>query len=329
MEFDIEKRTIYLTVHGSRAYGTNTPSSDYDYKGVAIPPKEYFLGYARRFEQFEQKPKKSDDTDAQSGEDTENEVEDKVIFDIRKFINLAADCNPNIVEVLHTDASSHVFVNKFGEKLLEARDLFISKKAKHTFSGYAHAQLKRIRTHRSWLLNPPKGKPERSDFGLPNEGNKVVSGSIMGAFDELNSSGYTFGGEVMTAIQKEKQYATALQHWKQFNNWKENRNKARALLEAKYGYDTKHGMHLVRLMRMCVEILEEKGVLVRRPDAQELLEIRNGVWSYDQLMEEAERLEKRADELYATSTLQRQPPVNKLDALCVSLVDDYLEYMGT
>lgn len=327
MQFDIEKRTIYLTVHGSRAYGTNTPSSDYDYKGVAIPPKEYFLGYAHKFEQFEQKPKKAEEGDT-SDDDSEKEVEDKVIFDIRKFVNLAADCNPNIIEVLHTDPSSHVFVDQFGERLLAARDLFISKKAKHTFSGYAHAQLKRIRTHRSWLLNPPKGKPARSDFGLPDEGNKVVSGSIMGAFDELNASGYSFGGEVMTAIQKEKQYATALQHWKQFNNWKENRNKDRALLEAKYGYDTKHGMHLVRLMRMCVEILEGKGVLVRRPDAQELLDIRKGVWTYDQLMEEAERLEKRADELYETSTLQRQPPVNKLDALCVSLVDDYLEYVS-
>jgi predicted nucleotidyltransferase len=326
MQFDIDKHTIYLTVHGSRAYGTFTPTSDYDYKGVAIPPKEYFLGYAFRFEQFEQKPKKSEETeDEAAGSDDQDEVEDKVVFDIRKFINLAADCNPNIIEVLHTDPSSHIVVTKIGERLLEARDLFLSKKAKHTFSGYAHAQLKRIKTHRSWLLNPPKGKPMRSDFGLPEEGNKVVSGSIMGAFDELNASGYSFGGEVMTAIQKEKQYATALQHWKQYKSWEANRNKDRAALEAKYGYDTKHGMHLVRLMRMCVEILEGKGVLVLRPDAEELREVRHGAWSYDQLMEEAERLEKRAEELYATSTLRHKPPVHELDKLCVSLVEEYLK----
>lgn len=36
-----------------------------------------------------------------------------------------------------------------------------------TFLGYAMAQLKQIKTHRSWLLNPPKSKPLREDFGLP------------------------------------------------------------------------------------------------------------------------------------------------------------------
>ncbi len=311
MQFNIKEHTIYLTVHGSRAYGTSTPTSDTDYKGVAIPPKQYFLGYAFNFEQSEELV-------------SNGHPHDKVVFDIRKFIKLAADCNPNIIEVLHTHESDHVFVNKLGERLLEAKDLFLSKKAKFTFSGYAHAQLKRIRTHRSWLLNPPREKPSRADFGLPDEGNKVVSGSIMGAFDELSASGYSFGGEVMTAIQREKQYAAALQHWKQYKNWEATRNKDRAALEAKYGYDTKHGMHLMRLMRMCVEILEGKGVLVKRPDADELLAIRNGAWTYERLLEEADKLEKQADTLYATSTLRHTPPVHKLDELCVSIVEEYL-----
>ncbi|HEY6558326.1 MAG TPA: hypothetical protein VI072_13675 [Polyangiaceae bacterium] len=32
------------------------------------------------------------------------------------------------------------------------------------------AQLKKIRTHRAWLLQPPVKKPSRSDFGLPERG---------------------------------------------------------------------------------------------------------------------------------------------------------------
>ncbi|AEZ66297.1 hypothetical protein phiTE_131 [Pectobacterium phage phiTE] len=35
-----------------------------------------------------------------------------------------------------------------------------------------------------------------------------------------------------------------------------NRNAARHELEEKFGYDTKHAMHLVRLLRMSQEILE-------------------------------------------------------------------------
>jgi predicted nucleotidyltransferase len=312
MDFDIDKHTIYLTVHGSRAYGTNVATSDTDYKGVAIPPKEFLLGYAFAFDQKEELVSKG-------------HPHDKVVFDLQKFIKLAADCNPNIIEVLHTSSSDILKVTKLGERLLENRDLFISKKAKFTFSGYAHAQLKRIQTHRSWLLNPPGEKPTRSAFGLPEEGNKVVGGSTMGAFDELSAAGYSFGAEVMMGIQKEKKYATALQHWKQYMNWKDTRNVDRAELEAKHGFDTKHGMHLIRLMRMCNEILEGKGVLVKRPDADELREIRFGAWHFDKLIEEANKLEVKAEKLYETSTVVPNiPPVHKINDLCVGMIESYL-----
>lgn len=311
MDFEIEKHTIYLTVHGSRAYGTNVSTSDTDYKGVAIPPKEYLLGHAFNFEQKEELVSKG-------------HPHDKTVFELKKFMSLAADCNPNIIEVLHTASSDVVLVTKLGERLLENRDLFLSKKAKFRFSGYAHSQLKRIQTHRSWLLTPPGAKPQRSDYGLPEEGNKIVGGSVMGAFDELSAAGYSFGSEVMMGIQKEKQYASALQHWKQYMNWKETRNADRAELEAKHGFDTKHGMHLIRLMRMCNEILEGKGVLVKRPDADELRDIRHGAWSFDKLLEEAGKLEVKANALYETSLLPDVPPVHTLNNLCVELIESFL-----
>jgi len=307
MNFSIDDHTIYLTVHGSRAYGTNLDTSDTDFRGIAIPPKEYFLGYSFVFEQNEQ-----------------HDPNDKVVFDIRKFFRLASDCNPNVVEILYTDPSNQIKVDKLGERLLENRELFLSRKARYTFAGYAHSQLKRIKTHRSWLLSPPKGKPLRSDFGLPEEGNKIVSGSTMGAFDELSSSGYSFGSDVMQVIQKEKQYASALHHWQQYEKWQKNRNKDRAALEAQHGFDTKHALHLIRLLRMCVEILSGKGVIVRRPDFEDLLAIRRGEWTYDKLIEEAESLDAEAARLYESSPLPKNPPVHKLDALCISLVEEWL-----
>ena len=311
MNFDIDKHTILLTLQGSRAYGTFTPESDYDYKGVAIPPKEYFHGFSSVFEQKEESVAKG-------------HPHDKVIYDLRKFMHLASLANPNILDVLFASDSDRVSVNRWGEMLLAERNLFLSKKVRHSFAGYAHSQLVRLKNHRAWLLNPLTSKPLRSEFGLPEVGNKVVSSSIMGAFEELKSDGYSFGGEVMVAIAKEKQYATALQHWNQYENWKKTRNPVRAAMEAKYGFDGKFGLHLIRLLRMCVEILEGKGVIVKRPDAQDLLDIRNGVWSYDQLMEEADKLEKRAEELYVTSTLPHHPDMKRLDALCVEIVESFL-----
>ena len=40
----LKNRTILLTRTGSHAYGTNTPESDEDYRGVCVPPPEYYLG---------------------------------------------------------------------------------------------------------------------------------------------------------------------------------------------------------------------------------------------------------------------------------------------
>ncbi|HWL26789.1 MAG TPA: nucleotidyltransferase domain-containing protein, partial [Ureibacillus sp.] len=40
----LEERTIILSPTGSYAYGTNTETSDKDFKGICIPPIDYYLG---------------------------------------------------------------------------------------------------------------------------------------------------------------------------------------------------------------------------------------------------------------------------------------------
>jgi hypothetical protein len=81
----------------------------------------------------------------------------------------------------------------------------------------------------------------------------------------------------------------------------------RAASHKAWGYDTKDAMHLVRLMRMGVEILEGKGVLVRRHDADELQAIRNGEWELSEVLNHAEELKQKFRELEQTTTLQENP----------------------
>jgi len=253
--------TFYLTKHGSTAYGTNLPSSDIDYKGIAVPPSRYFDGFLHRFEQAEFHH--------------QTDGVDMVVFDVRKFFRLAADCNPSIIEVLFTEPEDRVIVTAPAEAILSHRDMFLSKKAKHTFGGYAVSQLKKLQSHRRWLKFPPPAKPR---------------------------------------------FGATLQEWRHYETWLENRNKERPALEAKFGYDTKHGMHLVRLLRMGVEILRDQKVLVKRPDAQELLEIRAGAWTYERLLEYAQDQLVLLDDLYKTSTLPDAPDRNALDRLCSDIV---------
>lgn len=343
----LQERTILLVTHGSHAYGLNTPTSDIDLKGVAIPPREYFLGFQQRFEQAESK-----------------DPYDMVVYEVRKFFNLAAECNPNIIEVLWADESTFRVLTPLGRRLVEARERFLSRKARFTFSGYAHAQLKRIQLHHRWLKNPPSHQPTRAEFGLP-ERTLIPADQLAAAQSAIQKKLETWNLEDLSGVEpatrlaiqnsmavqlaeiqvsasnlwqgaartlgydenfillldRERQYTGRQRDWEQYQNWKASRNPKRAELEAKFGYDTKHGMHLVRLMKMCKEIMEIGKVQVKRPDREELLAIRNGAWSYEQLIAWADESEKSMEDLYKKSTLPHSPDRKALDLLCIELVE--------
>lgn len=387
MEFKIMDHTIFLTIHGSHAYGMSIPESDVDIKGIAIPPKEYLLGVSKNFEQFEgQLPRETISEVIEGAINRKlpnDELLDSVVYSIKKFFQLASQCNPNIIEILFTDERFHIYTSDIFEKIKENRDLFVSSRAKFRFCGYAFSQLKRIKTHRSWLLNPPKKKPERADFGLlettmvpkdqreaaeslikkqvekwilleeelPREvlesvRNKTIENIVEiweslsalsqcsmypisdGQYDMnilANAAGTRLGydSNFLQLLDAERQYRGAMRYYQQYQQWKANRNPIRAEMEAKYGYDLKHASHLVRLFRMAEEILTEGKVIVFRPDAEELLAIRNGSWTFDDLMEWADNQQKKLDEFYESgkSPLPKKPDMKKIDQLCIDIIE--------
>jgi uncharacterized protein len=341
----LHDRTILYVLHGSRSYGTFHAASDYDYKGVAVAPRAYRDGFLQRFEQ-----------------QLVNEP-DATIFDVRKFFKLAADCNPNIIEVLWTDSADIEHCTPEGQLLIDHKKDFLSRKAVFTFSGYAMSQLKRIRSHKKWLLEPPTHQPVRAEFDLPPipeipkhqrdaafaairkridhweldlrdmaESDKIdILVKLRETLVELHIASSTkfaaaarligYDENFIHLLERERKFKEAVKNWQQYNDWKRKRNKKRAALEANFGYDTKHGMHLVRLMRMCEEILTEGIVRVKRPDAVELIAIRNGVWSYDKLIGFAEEQEQHLLEVAKKSELPKRPNRKKLDQLCCEITE--------
>jgi predicted nucleotidyltransferase len=326
--------TIFLTKHGSHAYGTSLPSSDVDIKGVAIAPAHYYLGAIDAFEQAES-----------------HDPFDLVIYDVRKFFKLAWDCNPNIIEILFTDPGDWLIDTTIWQRIRRHRGLFLSRKAQHTFSGYAISQLNRIKSHRAWLLKPPSKHPERSDYGLKNgEGTLgkeqlgLIESRVRKLGDGLGGQGWTkdkvegadevvveqalrdlnLARDLIPVILAERRYAAACRNWDSYQKWKTDRNPARAELEARFGYDTKHAMHLVRLLRMAVEILRDGDVIVRRPDADELLAIRAGQWSYEALIDYARLAETDLKELAQTSPLPHGPDRVRLNEILVELVREFI-----
>jgi uncharacterized protein len=130
------------------------------------------------------------------------------------------------------------------------------------------------------------------------------------------------GPAVLATLRRERRYRGARKRWEQFHRWQRERNPQRAALEAAHGYDTKHGMHLIRLLRMGLEILRSGEVRVRREDADELLAIRRGELDYDALITEADALELAMREALKTTALPREVDEQALDELLFELLID-------
>lgn len=361
--FNLKETAILITLAGSRSYGTDHPLSDYDYKGIVIPPRDWLLSPYKNFEQ--------------TGWKVEADEEEGTLFSLEKFMKLAADCNPNVIETLYADPAHIQLVTDRGERLLEHRDLFLSKRAVPRFVGYGMSQLKRIQNHKRWLDNPPKAKPTREDFGLPplpqiadNQLNAVDSfvrrnlnqlapwllerrneeredfwesfvkvlalvtsdyhfnpvtdtwHQVEETVADIVAEKLSFDDNFVEYLKQERKLGQALHDWDSYQSWLRNRNPARAELEARYGYDCKHAMHLVRLLRMGAELTERAEINVFRPDREELIEIRNGSWKYEDLIDWAKTEQERIYDLSRSPEcpLPRNPPQDKLEALYMELV---------
>lgn len=396
MNFNIKDRTILLTLVGSRGYGTFTDESDWDYKGICVPPINTYLSNYNHFEQYENKldiigfpitecrvPPIGWYCTRNAGHEGPCAALDGfgvpinhecVIYDIKKYFQLAALCNPNILEILFSDEDKIVYSGNdwIAGELIDNRNIFLSQKVRHSYAGYAHAQLKKIRTHRAWLLldNAPK-MPEREEFGLPDQPligheqlkaaismvNKQIETWTMHPEKEIpvtvlnkaresiydlvawvidsrdydniepaivNAATYKLGFDdnFSEYIVKQKKYNSALKHFQSYTSWSENRNPKRKILEAKAGYDTKHAMHLVRLLRTCEELMTIGKLIVTRPDAEELKSIRDGGWTYDKLEEYTNLMNDKLDILYSSSVcpLPYSPDFIKIDNLLTRII---------
>jgi len=123
-------------------------------------------------------------------------------------------------------------------------------------------------------------------------------------FDKINTT--SLSPDAIVKVNR-KLYEDAHDNWKSFWSWKQNRNEKRSALEEQFGYDVKHAMHLIRLLRSGIDILEKGVVPVRRDDAQYLLSIREGKFTYDEIVKESEKLSDRVKKLSSTTNLPDNP----------------------
>jgi predicted nucleotidyltransferase len=132
----LEERTILLAPTGSYAYGTNTETSDKDYKGVCIPPIEYYLGLDS-FNEY-------NNSGGKNFRNTKDDV-DVTIIHINKFVKDAMQGVPNNIELLFLRPEDYLKVTPLGQILIDNRHLFLSKHMEKKFSGYAYSQIQKLK----------------------------------------------------------------------------------------------------------------------------------------------------------------------------------------
>ena len=116
--------------------------------------------------------------------------------------------------------------------------------------------------------------------------------------------------------------------YKRYQDWVRDRNPNRYELNKRTNYDSKNMMHMFRLIRTCTEALidEELHIDRRGIDADFLIDIRLGKYSYEELIGMLEVEKSKMDEAYRNSKLQDNVNINDVNSILVSARNEYYFY---
>ena len=377
-------KPLLIVIRGSQAYGTNLPTSDTDYAGIYIQSKEDIFGTKYK-------------------EQINDDKNDTVFYEVRRFLELVASNNPTILELMNTPEDCIIYKHPLYDLILEHKNDFITKVCAKSFGGYAIQQIKKAKGQnkkQNWekdkvtrkdvldfvyviegeksipwkvwnsgensqryiydekfcgIVNIPNARDvyavyfdERAalchsqsypeDFRnklkekLKNEGNpmgfgykglvKTGEGANLAESNSLRLSSIPKGETpICTIIYNKDGYTQHCNDYKSYETWLNERNEQRWVDVESHGQkiDGKNMMHCRRLLEMAREIGEGKGIIVRRPNREELISIRKGEVDLQTLIDRAENDIVEIDELFKNSNLPDSVDVNLVNDLLIKI----------
>ena len=150
-------KPLLLVIRGSHAYGTNVETSDTDYAGVFIQKIDDILGFNYT-------------------EQINDDKNDTVIYEIRRFLDLLSSNNPTVLELLNTPEDCIIYKDPIFDEILNNRDVFITKICAKSFGGYGKMQIQKAKGQNK-KQNWEKDKVTRKDvldFVYVIEGSKSI-----------------------------------------------------------------------------------------------------------------------------------------------------------
>lgn len=349
-----EDNLIYKVRCGSHAYGTNLPTSDLDYAGIFIPPIDYFLGL-QAFDLL------SEQNQNDKSYYSLRKFANLAVANNPNVLELLFVAEDDIL--LQTPASEVLRKTRYSFLSQRCKKTFVGyAKAQlhrirmHTkwlvqeeedmkillplaYAGKLTKDWVAWRFGKNMIQRVSKQIPvEHWEFWESGHILKVESEGLIKLFKSSNivcpeKDDERFfvlkwlqnaSGTPVMVFQKHL-YDEARKKRDQYITWMAERNPIRHDTEIKFGYDTKHAMHLVRLLRMGYEILTTGDLTVRRPDAQDLLDIRAGKWTYEEVTKYTDEMVEKIDTLSPEQCkVPSIPNVKELNSTIVEITQQYL-----
>jgi predicted nucleotidyltransferase len=136
---------ILSVLAGSHMYGLNVAGSDRDVRGIFNLPLEKYI--------YPDHSKQVNDA-----------TNDTVYYEIVRFLELAKQSNPNILEILFAPEKSILWESPTANRILKHKYKFLTKAAKNSLCGYAVAQIKKARGQNKMIVNPIVERKDILDF---------------------------------------------------------------------------------------------------------------------------------------------------------------------
>lgn len=341
---EVPGKIIFKAVVGSQAYGTSTPTSDIDIKGVYIQPIEDLVTFGYK-EQI-------------------NVTDDECYYEVRRFLQLAQTANPTVLELLFMPTECVLEITPEFELIRNEAQKFLTKKCYNSFAGYAHMQIEKAgglnkkmnyekeqiirKTPLDFCYITVDGKSYTVNEFIENNGYEMEYCGLtrIDHFKDTYSFYYDYSHKnnyrglisdgstqlKLTAIPKgespvavlyfnESDYTKHCKEYNQYTEWLEKRNVARYVDVENHGQkiDGKNMLHCRRLIDVAMEIPVLKTINVRRPNADYLIEIRKGKHSLQTIIDEAKTDLEGLKELYKNSDLPDEVDFEFVNSLLLSV----------
>ena len=308
---ELEKNKILVLSVGSHLYGTNTPTSDLDYSGIFIPSEEYVYGF--------QKVEEINLGFVSKREDGKNESDaiDYKLYELRKFLMLAKDNNPNILEMLFVNDANVKFINEYGKFILSKAGLFPHKGLKQKFLGYAFSQKHKmvIRTDKFHDLENGLAVLDGINPKLYLAELKHQCLTLVG---KCNDKFWQIGDiSIQLNVNVKKAVEQLTERLAKVGNRKE--------LYLKHAYDTKFASHLVRLMYEGLELLETGTISFPLKQKDLILAIKNGQYTIKEVLEMSDELEAKVEAMAEKSDLPEKPRQEEIQNMCMIILKEFLK----